>query len=474
MIALRPRRRLGTKVLLIAFLNLTLLAILFALFARIQYRVGFNSFLFTPTHDRILSVSRQIALDLTESDRSNWSALIKQQEALNDVELWLLDETDRVLVGADRPIPREVMTQVSLPENDKSNSDVKGTKGEKSLVFLATTINPDRRWAAVRIPLPTPGSAIPVRGVLIAAASSWKGGLFFFDPFPWLAVAGVVLLISALFWLPLVRGLNRSISQITQATGWIADGRFDLRLPEDGADELGNLSASINRMSSRLDGLVKGQKRFLGDTAHELCSPLARIQVAVGILESQAGALNQNALASLRDDVEHLSKLVNELLSFSKAEFRPKEVKLEPVLLRETIDNVLAREARDGLRIDVKVEPNLRVMAALGLLGRALSNVVRNSIRYAADQGPIEIDARVEQDTVVIRVSDCGPGIPEQDLQAVFDPFYRPDIARERGAGGVGLGLAIVRTCIDACQGTVLCRNVSPSGLQVEITLKSA
>jgi two-component system sensor histidine kinase CpxA len=113
-------------------------------------------------------------------------------------------------------------------------------------------------------------------------------------------------------------------------------------------------------------------------------------------------------------------------------------------------------------------------MAHPDYLFRSLANVVRNAIRYAADCGPIEICAEQKHGVVSITVADNGPGIPEAELEEVFKPFYRPELARQRETGGVGLGLAIVRTCIEACGGTVGCRNRSPKGLIVEIKLPVA
>ena len=102
-------------------------------------------------------------------------------------------------------------------------------------------------------------------------------------------------------------------------------------------------------------------------------------------------------------------------------------------------------------------------------LSRSLANVLRNAIRYAGDAGPITLVARAKDGYATITVADLGPGIPEAELEAVFKPFYRPELARQRETGGVGLGLAIVRTCTEACGGTVTCRNRSPHGLEVEM-----
>ena len=173
------------------------------------------------------------------------------------------------------------------------------------------------------------------------------GGLFF-DFRPWLAVGLGAVLFSALLWVPLVRGITHSIAQMTHATQQIAEGRFDVRTRENRRDELGLLGQSINRMAARLAGFVTGQKRFLGDVSHELCSPLARIQVALGILEQRADEKQQAYVNDLREEVQHMSSLVNELLSFSKASLGASTIKLQPVILRDVVDKAISREETDG------------------------------------------------------------------------------------------------------------------------------
>ena len=112
-------------------------------------------------------------------------------------------------------------------------------------------------------------------------------------------------------------------------------------------------------------------------------------------------------------------------------------------------------------------------MADPGLLLRALSNLLRNALRYAGDAGPVTISSAARQKSIAIIVTECGPGVPEELISQVFEPFRRVDAARTRGVGGVGLGLAIVKSCIDACQGEIHCRNRQPTGLEVEVLLPS-
>ena len=461
------RLSLSWKVFLLAALNLVLVGLVFFVFMRVQFRLDVPSFLLSPAQDRILAASRQLALDLRETEPAGWDQLLGSFAATHNVEAALFDPRGAQLAGPEIPL--------SLPYREAPGRGRHGPEwhDEAELFSLGTTSNPTRHWIGIQIPLG--GGGFRSRpGVLVVASTSWSGSMFFFDPRPWLAIGGAVLLATVLCWLPLVRGLTRSVSHMTRATAQIAEGQFEVHLPVEREDEIGQLSASINRMAARLEGFVKGQKRFLGDTAHELCSPIARIQVALGILERSAAPEQQGTVADLRDDAEHMSALVNELLSFSKAGMVPAKVRLEPVNLASSVARVLGREAAEGVQFAASVPGNIQVLAEPDLLSRALSNIVRNAVRYAGKSGPIEVTAAAENGMVALRILDSGPGLPEQDLDAVFDPFYRPSEARERETGGVGLGLAIVRTCVTACQGAVQCRNRKPTGLEVEIRLKAA
>ena len=125
--------------------------------------------------------------------------------------------------------------------------------------------------------------------------------------------------------------------------------------------------------------------------------------------------------------------------------------------------------------MEVEIPEVLQVNADPGLLLRALSNLVRNACRYAGHAGPVRILAvQEEAGRVRMAVEDCGPGIPAGAMDKIFDPFYRPDLSRDRDTGGFGLGLAIVKTCVESCGGTVACQNRIPTGLRVEILLRNA
>jgi two-component system sensor histidine kinase CpxA len=340
--------------------------------------------------------------------------------------------------------------------------------------FMVRTSSPSRYW--VLVPTALPGldqSPRPSLVMLAAVSDSLSGGGLFFDLKSWVMAGVAVVVVSVLFWFPLVRGITRAISRMTRATEQIAEGRFEVRAQVRRRDELGSLSEAIDRMAGRLSGFVAGQKRFLGDIAHELCSPIARIQVALGILEQRADEKQKTYLTDLREEVEEMSKLVDELLMFSKASLGGASIKMKSVGLRSVVEKAAARESGlgGGVKIKNEVTEELQVLAEPELLLRAVSNILRNAIRYAGQAGPIVISVERAGDNLELSIADDGPGIPEAAIAQVFDPFYRVDTSRDRETGGVGLGLSIVKTCVESCGGAVRCENRQPHGLRVVVRL---
>jgi two-component system sensor histidine kinase CpxA len=308
---------------------------------------------------------------------------------------------------------------------------------------------------------------------LIARSDSPTGHGFYSDhqTLYWI-VAGLIVA-SVLVWLPFVRSTTLSVKQMQTAATKIAGGDFSTRVNDKRLDELGALGRIVNHMADQIGGLVDGQKRLLGDIAHELSSPIARMQAVVGILENQIDPNTQpdsvRYICRLDDELQHMGQLVQELLSLSKASLK-RTIELRPVALEPLLQRVIQREQQNNAITRLHVPAGLRVMSDPELLSRAVGNVLRNSIRYASQGEPISLSAKIEGDNVVIQIRDHGPGVPETALPYLFDAFYRPDTARTRETGGSGLGLAIAKTCIEATGGEITAANRSVGGLEVEIT----
>lgn len=338
--------------------------------------------------------------------------------------------------------------------------------------LMMRTRQPTRYWTGIRIPVPPEPLHPPAPALLLAVSDSITGNGFFFDPLPWMIVAATIILISALLWIPMVRNITRPLARMTLATEEVANGSFDVSIHESRADEIGRLARAINNMTLRLSAFVKGQKRFLGDVAHELGSPIARIQFGLGVLEQRVEGKNRKRVIEVMEDVDHMSKLVSELLAFSRADMKSNTIKLEKIDLLAVVQTAVKRETAPAtVEIITKIDPALRAMASSELLTRAIANLVRNAAKYAGGAGPIYVTAEKRIDVIEIKVRDSGPGVPEDLLDQLFEPFFRPEASRDRDSGGVGLGMAIVKTCVETCKGTVSAANLQPNGFVVTITL---
>ena len=479
---MRLRFPLSVKILGWFFLNLLLLGIIGFIFAQQRLRFGLDSLVAGPAGDRVRAVAILVIQELNETPRNQWDGVLEKYGRESNVQLLLVAESGMPIAGPRAVLPGEVAARLresgrpprpprrddrEPPENMRP-PDAPPSRGPQ-VVGLMRAGDPVAYWTLIHAPLPQLGPEGPAVLILKSSSLSAGGLIFDFKPLLWSATAAVV--ISVLFWLPLVRGITRSVTNMRSATARIADGRFDTQLNGDRNDELGALAASINRMSERLAGLLSGQRRFLSDVAHELCAPLSRLQIALGILEERSA--DAEKLRDLREEVDQIAELVNELLSFSRASLGAKTVELRSVNVRDVMERATHREG-DGARIEVHCDERVSAQANPDLLQRAVGNLLRNAIRYAAHAGPIHVEGHQNGEHVEITVTDAGPGIPSDALPQIFDPFFRVDQSRTRDSGGVGLGLTIAKTCIEACGGTITMENANPSGARAIIRLRIA
>lgn len=507
---MKPVSSLFAKIMSWFFLNLILVCAALAIFFTFQHQVNLHAIFGQQGSNRLHTAGILIAHDLNQAMRANWPDVLARHAEIHGVDFALVLEDGYCFSSTGGILPDAVITKAKNalrrpplpgrippppvfegPQGHPKKNGVdggrifpkKGAVGRKPPVHAAEldrrprlvmkTRHPIRYWTGVQIPLPPDTSHPPAPALLLAVSNSITGNGFFFDPLPWMIVAAAVILISVLFWIPMVRNITRPLARITRATEQIANGRFEVVLHEPRMDEIGRLAKAVNHMTARLSSFVKGQKRFLGDVAHELGSPIARIQFGLGALEYRVQDKNRRRVLDVMEDVDHLSKLVAELLAFSRAEISSKTVKLEKIDLLPVVQAAVRRETGPAAEIIIKIDPGIRALASAELLTRALANLVRNAVKYAADAGAIHILAKRHKDTVTLEVRDTGPGVSADLLDQLFEPFFRPEPSRDRDSGGVGLGLAIVKTCVNTCQGTVSARNLKPKGFAVTITLQA-
>ena len=496
------RLSLPIKILLWFFLNLAILVAVFVLLFSAEYQFNLDWLFASAARQRVDAMRDLVVDDLNTHPPDEWEDVLDRFSTAYRVRFALFDDRGRHLLGPIEELPPTVRQEMqpmlrppppplrplSPPRPAPPPFPAAAASGEK--LFLRT-LSPTRYWLAVaaRVDNPQAGGAMRLN-IVAEAASAGMGGLII-DPTPWVRLAAGAVVFSVLFWLPLLRGLTRAIRQITLATRQIAEGRFDARVRIRRRDELGSLAEAINQMAVRLDGLLKGQKRFLGDVAHELCSPLARLQLTLGIIEQQTGdAERQRHYArTAMEKSEQIARLVDQLLAFSRASLGESGVRLQAVDLRALAEAAVRQEIGESvidgtngypgapdIRLDVAA--GLKVRADEELLGRALGNLLRNAVRHGGGGGitvraaPVNGGNGTCKPEVEIVVADQGPGVPSEELPKIFDAFYRVETARTREAGGVGLGLSIVRMCVEACGGTVSARNRANGGSGLEVVLR--
>jgi heavy metal sensor kinase len=242
-------------------------------------------------------------------------------------------------------------------------------------------------------------------------------------------------------------------------------------------EEIQRLVQSFNAMVKRLDDSFQQMRKFNANAAHELRTPLAILQgeTEVALRSQHLPEELRLVLASNLEELDRLTRIVNDLLTLSEAEAGKQVLAKEPTdirdLLEDLVDQIRLLASDRNLRLDLQCSPDLWIDADKLWIRRAVLNLLDNAIMYSKDGGTIEVLAGKEESKVRLRVRDCGIGVHPEDLPYIFDRFYRADPARSRGSGGSGLGLALVKWVIEAHGGTIRVESEPDRGSTFEICL---
>jgi signal transduction histidine kinase len=289
----------------------------------------------------------------------------------------------------------------------------------------------------------------------------------------WLPIVAATLA-SLLFAALLAWYFSRPIRALQRAFDAAAAGdlapKFAHAAPRLVGDELAELGHDFDRMSAQLRALMDGQRRLLHDVSHELRSPLARLQAAIGLAHQQPDRL-QASLERIERESVRMDRLVGELLTLSRLEAATALPALEPVDVVEMVDQI-ADDARfeAGAAVEVDAPEPVTVRATPDLLWSAVENIVRNAVKHGAG-GRVDVCVHPDGDLVHIEVLDNGPGIAPEHLGDVFEPFFRSNPTRNN-VDGHGLGLAIAKRVVETHGGRISAANRAEGGLRMTITLK--
>jgi two-component system sensor histidine kinase CpxA len=296
-------------------------------------------------------------------------------------------------------------------------------------------------------------------------------------PAEWHLAWGAALLVSGGICYLVTRYLTAPVLRLRTAARRLAEGELTARASgmRPRHDEFGDLVRDFNFMADRIEELVTSQRQLISDISHELRSPLARVNAALGLARQRLG---EKALFDrMEQDTERLNDMIGRLLTVARLDMSATSLEMRRTDLMALVSDVVedarweahAREAR----VDFACDGHCEIDANPDLLRSAIENIIRNAVRYTARDTAVEVRLECRRDdrggAALIKVSDCGPGVPASELANIFRPFYRVADARDRQSGGVGLGLAIAERVARIHGGSIDARNRPEGGLEVTL-----
>ena len=369
-------------------------------------------------------------------------------------QIFLLDAAGNDLAG------QEVTSQARhIGERVAADGKVEFAHvGNDTLLAERVVSNADTRYVAVCRFSHVPG--LPGRPLLRGLAVA-------------IAISGIVC-----FWL--ARYLSAPIVRLRNAAQEVAGGNLAARAGKqlsNRRDEIAELVRDFDRMAAQVEKLMSAQKRLISDVSHEFRSPLTRINLASELIRNVNSPAVKTAVARIEQETERLNGMISNLLTLSKID-AGESLADETIDVAEMLRKLVADtdfEARDhNCRVALHGTQDCFTVGSSDLLRSAVENVIRNAIRYTAQQTEIEVRLTCETNdaaaTATISVRDHGLGVPESSLEELFRPFFRLDESRERSTGGVGLGLAIAQRAVRLHSGEIKAQNCAGRGLEVIIS----
>jgi len=291
------------------------------------------------------------------------------------------------------------------------------------------------------------------------------------------ALIGAV--IALLLGVLLSRTLTRPIRELTRATHAVSEGDLSQQVPVRSNDELGELAEAFNKMSTQLSRSVNARKQMTADIAHELRTPLSLILGHAEAVHDGVLPPTHENFEIIREEATRLEHLVNDLRILSLADAGELSISLQRVQPRQLLEEVASlyqyqtRQKNIALELDIALPlPSMEVDP--GRMTQVLTNILDNALRHTPEGGKIILSAREIADQIELAIQDTGPGLKKEDLDHIFDRFYRTDSSRQREGGfpgGSGLGLAIARSIVQAHGGQLSAESEPGKGLKVIVTL---
>lgn len=298
-----------------------------------------------------------------------------------------------------------------------------------------------------------------------------------------LAQGAVALGLLALLAIPLARSVTAPVERLAKLAHAFGSGDLSVRAESARGDEIGDLARAFDEMAERIMALRLSEKELLANVSHELRTPLARIRLALELVRGGDASRADSYLTDIEEDLAELEQLLDDVMTTARLDLaRGSLGDPLPPLRREPIAGAQVLEAaraRFALRfperkLTVSLAPDLPPLEAdPALLRRVLDNLLENAVKFSDSSQPVELigERATAPDALVVTVRDHGMGIAPNDLERVFEPFFRSDPSRTRATGGVGLGLAVVRRIVEAHGGSVSVQSSKATGTQFRVVV---
>ena len=380
---------------------------------------------------------------------------LQQISANNHMKLYLLTNDGSIISNL------STSPQVQHLSTQFSNGNLKAGILESESIIVSHQI-PGKEDVSYRL------AAISDKQLADYIAIPWVGLGFrlFFTIF----ISGLLCYLLSIY-------LTKPLRKLRYAAQQIASGKLNTRIGHiagHSKDELAELGTEFDLMAEQIEVLLTTNKRLLQDISHELRSPLARLRMAIELGRKKTKQLAESEFARMESECIRLNELITEILESARvnqptATYNPTRINLA-AFIQQIIDDANFEFSSKAPRVITKEIQDISLFFDSVLLRRAIENILRNALAYSPENKPVEVSIKKQHERIIIEIKDYGPGVPEEQLLNIFNPFYRVDTARTRKKGGYGLGLSIAQQAI-ACQGgKIEAMNHEEGGLTMQLS----
>lgn len=413
------------------------------------------NYLIETKRGELISEGMETALfiDTIRDERTVLPSLLTNLSKLSGATLWLMDTQGRVISGQPPKRWHHRMTMQHMRHGKeapyKGNLDswvYRGRNDEDPSIVAAVPLPSD---ASIALFLHT-----PIAGISQTSAAIQRLLLY-------TSVGSIFL--AGIFAFFLSRSLTKPIQEISRAAEKFASGDYDTRTKASGADEIGKLGQTFNKMAAALTRIEQNRRDFFSDVTHELKTPIAAIQAVTeslldGVVTEEK--TQKRYLHTVLDETKHMNHLISELLNLAQLESGQLQFHYQTIALDDFLQNqqqkyqLLLSEKRQQLLYSL--DPALHCLHADPTrLDQIFANLISNAIRHSPENEAISIEATTEKDWIQFAIIDHGEGIPETELPYLWERFYRVDKSRARNKGGTGLGLSITKKLVEGMGGSI-------------------